>query len=401
MVTTRSLAPQRWVEWRNWPTWGTVLALYALSRVFSTVLLGTMYSVANSQGWTFASHRDNSTFFTFSGSWDTWFYRQIGLHGYPTELPTDAVGNVMPNAWAFLPVFPTVTRGVMNATGLDFYVAGVLVATLFGAAAAYVLFRLVESRVGATPALWAVALFSFGPLAFVLQVAYAESMFLFLLFCSLWAMVKQRYLLMIPFAVVAAFTRPGGLAVALALGIVFVVRYLNWRRRSEPFPWSARIRMIVAAAAISVAGLAWPVIASAVTAYPGAYLETELSWWTGFVGRQEFIPLTPWFLLTGKYLGVVGILLVFVVIGSFVWWLTRPGPRALGTDLVAYSASYGLYLVAVFLPQQSLFRLLMPLAPLLGDPTIAGSVRIRRTLLIGGMVLQPVAIVLLWFLGYP
>lgn len=379
------------------PPWGLVLLIWAASRLLTTTLLATLFAVATRFDWTFASYRSDPSFFTFSGSWDSSFYRQIALHGYPTELPTDAAGHVEPNAWAFLPVFPWLVRVVSALTGLDFYVAGTFVATAFGAGAALVLYRLLVPRVGNTSALWAVALFCFGPLSFVLQVAYAESLFLFLSFASLWMMLSSRYLLMIPFAVVAAFTRPGVLALSLALAILLLLRW----REPDRFAWRERFAIVAAGLAIAAAGLVWPLVAGAVTGVHDAYLATELSWWTGFVGRVEFVPLTPWFLMAFEYLGVAGIVLVLVLAAGFGWWLSRRALHPLRPEIVAYSASYGLYLVAVFLPQQSLFRLLLPLAPLLGDPAIARSRPVRRGLLAVSVALQPVAIVLLWFIGYP
>ena len=379
------------------PPWSLVLLIWAGSRLLTTTVLGTLFAVATRYDWTFASYRSNPSFFTFSGSWDSSFYRWIALHGYPSELSADAVGQVEPNAWAFLPVFPWLVHGVSALTDLDFYVAGTLVATVFGAGAALLLYRLLAPRVGRDSALWAVALFSFGPLSFILQVAYAESLFLFLVFASLGMMLSKRYLLMIPFAVVAAFTRPGVLALSLALALILVLR---WRERDR-FAWRERWAIVVAGLAIAAAGLAWPLVAGAVTGVPDAYLATELSWWTGFVGRVSFVPLTPWFLMAFEYLGVAGIVLVLLLAAGFGWWLSRRALHPLRPEIVAYSASYGLYLVAVFLPQQSLFRLLLPLAPLLGDPAIARSKPLRRGLLAGSIALQPVAIVLLWFVGYP
>ncbi|WP_233205762.1 hypothetical protein [Cryobacterium sp. Y82] len=379
------------------PPWGLVLVIWAASRLLTTTLLATLFAVAIRLDWNFASYRSDPTFFTFSGSWDSSFYRQIALHGYPTELPTDSAGNVEPNAWAFLPVFPWLVRGVSALTGLDFYVAGVLVATLFGALAALALYRLLAPRVGAHSALWAVALFCFGPLSFILQAAYAESLFLFCVFASLGLMMNRSYLWMIPVAVVAAFTRPGVLALSLALAIMLLLR---WSERDR-FPWRERRAIVTAGLVIAAAGLAWPLVAGAVTGVHDAYLATELSWWTGFVGRVSFVPLTPWFLMAGTYLGLAGIVLVLVLTAGFGWWLSRRALYPLRLEVVAYSASYGLYLVAVFLPQQSLFRLLLPLAPLLGDPAIARSKPLRRGLLAGSIALQPVAIVLLWFIGYP
>ncbi|MFF1635980.1 hypothetical protein [Leifsonia sp. NPDC058248] len=380
--------------------WIVVLGVYAASRVFTTTVMLTLYIAATAGDWHFASSRVDPTFFTFSGSWDSSYYRQIAEHGYP-HLPTDNTGNVVQNPWAFLPLFPLIARGLMFVTGLGFYPAGVIVAVVFGAAATLVLYRLVASRVGQTSGLWAAIFFSFGPLSFVLQIAYAESLFFFLMFAALWAMMSRHYWWVIPLGVAAALTRPGELALPLALGIVFVVRVVRQRRSVEPFPWRERVAMIVAGAVTALAGFAWPLIASAVTGVADAYLQTELSWWTGFVGQVSFVPLTPWFLFAWKFASVVGAVLVVCAIAAFAWLLSRPSIRALGTEVVAYSASYGLYLLAVFLPQESLFRLLMPLYPLAGAPALTLDRRARLIVLFSGIALQPVALFLLWYLGYP
>ena len=60
-----------------------------------------------------------------------------------------------------------------------------------------------------------------------------------------------------------------------------------------------------------------------------------------------------------------------------------------------------LYVAAVFLPQQSLFRILLPLTPMLGTPAIGDRAWLRRSLLGAGLVLQPVAVVLLWIFTAP
>ncbi len=379
------------------PGWVVVLLVYLASRLVSTAFLLTMFLVATAEGWRFASHRDDPSFFTFSGSWDSSFYRRIALEGYPRELPVDSAGNVLPNPWAFLPLYPWVARAVMAVTGLDFFAAGVIVSTIFGAVAAIVLYRLVLARGTQRSALWAVVLFCFGPVSFILQTAYAESLFLALVFGSLLALVSRRYALMIPLGVLAAFTRPGALALALALAVHLVVRMIG----RQGFRRGELATIVTAGLAIAAAGLAWPFIADAVTGHPGAYLETELSWWTGFVGRQHFAPLTPWFVMSGRYLGLGGIALVLAVVAGYAWWLSRRSLRSLGHEFPVWGASYGLYLLAVFLPQQSLFRMLLPLAPLLGDPALSAKRAVRGLLLSAAIALQAIAVVLLWFLGYP
>jgi len=396
-VAESSRASRRFLEARH-SDWTTPLLLWLASRAVSTVLLATVYLVATANGWPFASYRREPSFFTFSGSWDASFYRIIAEHGYPTTLPLDDAGHVAPNAWAFLPVFPALVRAVMPLTGGSFWVAGVLVSALAGAGACVLLYRLVLALGCSHRARWATALFAFAPTGFLLQVAYAESTFLLLLFGALLALVRRRYWLVAPLGLVAAFTKPGVLALAVALAVHLVVRWVQERRA---LPARDAVAIVVSGLVVAAAGLAWPVIASAVTGRPNAYLDTELSWWVGFVGRQHFAPLTPWFTMAGTWLGPLGIALVVVVLAGAVWFWWRRDVRALGVDVWAFTASYGLYLVAVFLPQQSLPRLLMPMAPLLGSDVFVRTRRRAVTWLTVGVCLQPVAIVLLWFLGYP
>ncbi|PZE81761.1 hypothetical protein DEI91_12380 [Curtobacterium sp. MCBD17_032] len=387
--------------------WTTPLLLWLASRVVSTVLLGTVYWLATANGWPFASYRRDPSFATFSGSWDASFYRTITEHGYPRELPTDDEGHVVPNPWAFLPLFPGVVRVLMALTGSSFWTAGLVVATLCGAGACVVLFRLVLAVADARRARWATAFFAFGATGFLLQVSYAEGMFLLLLFGGLLALVRRRYPIVALLGVLAAFTRPGVLALAVALAVHLVVRWVAARRAAggrpgaEAFPWRERAAVVVAGLVVAAAGLAWPVVATAVTGRPDAYLDTELSWWVGFVGRQHFAPLTPWFLMAGTWLGPAGIVLVVLVLAGAAWFLRRRDVRALGPEVSGFAVAYVAYLVAVFLPQQSLPRLLMPVAPLLAADTFTATRRRATGWLVAGVCLQAVAVVLLWFLGFP
>lgn len=387
------LPVQRWALDRPWVR---VLAVYAAARIHTTVLLGAMLAVGSALGLPFPGVRGQPTFFRFLDSWDGWFYRIIATQGYPTTLPRDSLGHVLPNAWAFLPVFPTLERGLTALTGLPVVVTGAVIATAAGAGASVVLERLLRDRIGEHRALWAVGLFAFGPLAFVLQVTYAESVFLLLLFAALLAIDRERYLVLLPLLVLAAFTRPGAVAVPAALALQLAVRW--WRTRRPP----PRIgRAAIAIVAGGGATLAWPVIVDHATGTPGAYLATELSWWTGWVGRPDFVPFTPWFLITSHWLGPAGVVLAVLLAIGAGFWLIRRSPKELGGTIRVSSAMYLLYLAAVFLPQVSLPRLLMPVAPLLGAGTFTGTAARRRGWGIAAIATQPVGIALLWFLGYP
>ncbi len=374
------------------PVTVVLLVGYLIARIVSTGFLALLWKAFPNAAWSTAYLHEGPDFLGFLSSWDTRWYEQIALHGYPTTLPVDGVGDVTFNNWAFYPVFPGIVRGVMSISGLGFDIASIVVAVIFGAAATIALYRVLLVRFQPTQALWGALFFAFGPMSFILQVGYAESTFLLFMFISLELMLRRRYLAMIPFAVIASFTHPGALALAAALGLQGLHRI--WRRHPiSPTEWFTG----VAAIAVTVAaGLGWPLIAAAVTGDSSAYFDTELAWWRVYFGRVTFIPFTPFFLFYGALLGVWGVIIVVVVLAAVVFWLTRRSTRAYGADLWTYTVSYIGYLVAVFLPTGSLIRQLLPLSPLLGHPGLSRTRRRRIITLAASIALQPVAIFVLW-----
>ncbi|WIB66998.1 hypothetical protein DEI93_13695 [Curtobacterium sp. MCBD17_035] len=391
--------------------WTAPLLLWVGSRAVSTVLLVGVLLVGAAAGHEPEGHGGAHGLLAFSGSWDAWWYQTVAVHGYPRSVPLDHHGHVEPNAWAFLPVFPAVVRVVMAVTGLSFWGAGVVVSLFSGAGGTVVLYRLVRAVAGSRRARRATALFVFGPLGFLLQVPYAEALSLLLVAGALLALVQRRYPLVAALGVVAAFTRPGALALSVAVAVHLVAievragrsrtRGLPARRWIHRVPWTTRLGLAATGIVVAVAGLAWPFIASAVTGRPDTYLDSELAWWTGYVGHVHFVPMTPWFMLAGRWLGNGGFVLVIAVIAAAVWLLVRRSTRALGPEVVGFVAAYGVYLVAVFLPQQSLVRLLMPAAPVLGTDLFVRTRRRTVVLAVVGVVLQAIAIVLIWYIGFP
>jgi len=390
-----------------------VVALYAVSRVFSTVLLGIGMLFVVAHGWHLPWLTETPSFeltprgwsphlpsFTdISAMWDSAHYDSIARHGYPRVLPRSADGTIAPNSWAFLPLYPLLVGAVQWALGTGFAGTGVVVSIVFGGAATVMLYLVVRDRVGQRSGWFAATLFAFGPLAFVLQLAYAESLFLFLFFSALYLMQRRRYGWLLVPAVLAAFARPGALALTLALAIVFVVRW--WRRAVDAFPVAERVRLAIAVLVTGLAGSAWPAIAWAATGVRNAYTATELSWRDGFLGHTDFKPFTAWFELGWRYLGVVGVLIMVAAVVLLALWVGRRGIRSLGVEILATCVSYALYLLAVFMPQQSVFRVAIPLAPLLGDRGIVDRPWLRRTLLAVAIAAQPVCVAVLWFYANP
>jgi hypothetical protein len=267
---------------------------------------------------------------------------------------------------------------------------------VFGATATLALHRMLLQHFPAQQAFWGAVFFAFGPFSFILQVGYAESMFLTFMFCALAAMVSRRYWVMIPFALVASFVHPGALALAAALGIQGIVRLA----RKQPITRHEWLSVGAAIFLITAAALFWPVLIAQVTGDPSGYFDTELGWWRDFIGRVIFVPFTPFFLFYGIIFGWLGVVVVVVTLAAIIFWLTRPSTRRLGVDIWTYSVSYMAYLLAVFLPTQSLLRMLLPLSPLLGHPGLSSSRRRRAITLAVSIASQPIAILLLWVV-YP
>lgn len=385
------------------PWWGAVLGIYGVSRVFSTLLLFVMYRIASANPGRWANGYVNQDpthgFFGFLNVWDARFYTNIAQHGYPTTLAMNASGVVEKNGWAFLPAFPWSVRILAQMTGWDTGGVAVGVATAFGALAALMLYRFLRLRLDELGALWGTTFFCFGAVGFVLEVGYAESMFLFFVFAGMWAMSSRRYVMLAWCGIAASFTKPGALALALALAIVVVQRYL---RDPDDFPRSERMQAVVAGVSIAAAGFAWPLIAAAATGHPGAYLQTELSWWHDVLGyTPSFVPLTPWFIMATHFFSWPGVILVLAIVGIFIWGMRKPSLRRLGPETRAWVTSYSLYLFAVFLPQESLPRLIMPLAPLVAVDSFTHRAMIRRLALFSGMALQVTCVVTMWLTGPP
>lgn len=400
-VADRRLSTALRVRYRLTPWWLKVLVVFVASRVVSTIILLSYAARQETNAWTGA----NPGYFDFATMWDGHWYYIIAVAGYPSELPVTEDGHVGESAWAFMPAFPAVVRLLMIVTGADFAVVAVIVAVGFALAAALMFHRLLRLVLPESTALFAVVLFCFAPLSPLLQVAYAESMQLFLLALALVLLMRRRYWIMIPVIAVMALTRPSGLAFALTMLLHVAWRW--WRRRDEPFPVGERVASISVGLFSAVMGVAWLLIAAAVTGSPTAYTDTELAWRSAYVGYGELVPFMPWLQAAGFWAPWFGMplpllltLLGLAVAGYFALLFTPP-VRRLGVDVRFWLFSYALYLLAVFFPQSSTFRLLMPLYPILGAVAQPRS-RIYRVLVVGLLIAGQVAWVHLgwWVDGY-
>ncbi len=394
-------SPSLRVRYRLTPWWVKVLAIFVASRVVSTIILLAFAAAQSANPWT----GPRPSYSAFAGIWDGTWYQFVARYGYPHTLPLDTSGHVAQNTWAFLPAYPYLVRTIMVGTGLTFNVAGVLVSVGFAAGAALIVYKLLVAQLGSSTALFSVVLFCVAPLSPIMQVDYAESMFLFFLAVALYFLLKRRYWMMLPFVAVMSFTRPGGLAFGLAMGLHVIYRWTQ--RAKDPFPLGERVAAVVATVASAALGYAWPAIAGWVTNVPDAYTATELSWRAPYVGFGGLIPFYPWVEGALWWLGRAGIsgtaipiILLVAAVALFAALLFSPPVKRIGVDLRIWVASWTLYLLAVFFPQSSVFRMFMPVFPLVGALAIPKSPSYRIALvllLIAGQVAWVYAA--FWFTG--
>lgn len=337
-----------------------LLGIVVASRLVSTGVLLWFASRQLENPWTAA----RPDLFEFSRIWDSHWYRIIAEVGYPAELPITDDGHIGENAWAFMPIYPTIVRLGMVITGLPFSYVSVAVSLLAFTAFIFLADRLFRGVVGDSAALWAVAIIAFSPVAPVYQVGYAESLGMVFLALALIGLRERRWRMVVLAIPLVALTRPLGAPLALALAILTIVRWRSGDRR--PLVWLT----VLAGAATAV----WPLAAWWVTNRPTAYVDTEFAWRRPYYGDNEshswgtgWWDSANWWFPDFAIPVLVAIALVVAVVAML------PATRRLGSPLIAWLVGYLGYLVVVLFPQSSIFRLLAPLWP------IAGAVSRSRT----------------------
>jgi hypothetical protein len=266
--------------------------------------------------------------------------------GYPRTLPSDSLGDPLPNTWAFFPAFPFAAGALSRATGLEFVFAALVVNVLAGAAAALLLAVLARRVGGDEVGWWAVALWTFWPAAFVLQVPYAEAIYLALAAGSLLALVAGRHLLAAMLIVAASFSR----GYVLALSAAALCRVMLDLRTSRRLTARTGILIIAAVAAPFL----WMAVAAVVTGRLDAYAATQQAWgfsfdpavalerWSrglGSIGRDGYVTAVVFTLLLAVVAAIAACrpfvpieLRVYTLVSvCFLLAIAQPGAVAFGS----------------------------------------------------------------------
>ncbi|MET0828941.1 MAG: hypothetical protein ABWY26_05420 [Microbacterium sp.] len=376
--------------WRALPVALRVGILYVAARVVTT---GFLFAASELSGIG-SRFGDGANPATLMLGWDAQWYWFLAEHGYPTDLPLTDSGDIAENQWAFMPIYAFLAKALGLLLG-SWGAGAVVVSLVAGYLACLVLYRIVRMRTTQDAALWAAVFFACAPLAALFQVGYAESLFLLWLFLSLWLVMRRRLAWLYLLIPLMGYTRPGVLSFALFLALFGIWRWAS--RRREPLAGVEVVHIVALGLLAAVVGFSWQLIAGFVTGDAGAYLATELAWRRNWLGPTDaaFLPFDGfaqgaafWFESWG-----LGAVTGYIVLAASVLALTglllfEPHVKRMGVEVRLWSASYLVYLLAVFFPQSSIFRLLVPLSPLWGAAAMPRSVWWRVGVLVACLLGQ-------------
>ncbi len=341
------------------------LIVYAATRVVSTTVLAAAWArQVPYDPWTGGD--GEVSFLDMSVLWDGSWYRIAAEQGYPAELPLDEHGRVRQNSWAFYPAFPALARMLMVVPGVEFPLAGTVVALIAGAGAAVLMVRLFARFTPVPVALAAMAVWGLQPAAPSLQVAYSESLAMLVLVAVLTALIDRRWWLVAILALVLGVTRPIAVPLAMVVGIAFLREAWTWWQR-EPRDLVRLGPPLAATAVTGLSGLIWPTVAGLATGVPTAYTETMAAWRAG----HEIVPLRPWIDNTAWLLfrdtanpRLYAVLAVLALVAFLIVAAAGPWARRLPMELRVWIVAYPAYLLVVLDVGTSLIRYAVPLFPL-------------------------------------
>jgi hypothetical protein len=286
-------------------------------------------------------------------NWDGQWYELIATSGYPHELPRAWDGTVDMNPWAFYPVFPMSSRGIMSVTGLPFDVVGPLWAMVVGALAVVLLFRLVDEAVGRWEACVVVVATSSYVAAPIFQAAYTESFALLIVVLVMMALRARRYAWAAVALVALALTRNIVIAMAPVVLAHGIVAYRD--RFRIRFPRGRQI--VVAGLALLAVALTWlwPLIVGASTGIPDAYNQTMAAWRI----QATQIKIAFWWNFLYVNYGLLGQALGAAFVIFFAWFMVTPRAWRWGPEIWAWAGAYPAYIVLVTTTGPSRLRYLL------------------------------------------
>ena len=347
-----------------------LLLVYAATRVLAFVAMwvaATWFQTPAGVG-----HLDPSVADILSG-WDSIWYERIAKSGYPVPLPADPdTGLLTYSAWAFYPAFPLLVRGLMFA-GLSFAVAAVALNLVLGAVCTVLVWRCFNFALHASPqparerlALVTGALWCLYPATGILVMPYTEALAGVLIAGSLLLLMRRQYAWVAVLAIVLGLTRAAAPAIACAAVAHLVLRWREDRSAGGPPLRGQRISAALMLVATGVSSIAWPVVVGFISGLPRAFFDVQAAWGQ----NPESGPFVLWLAWAWDARGVVGVLVLLALVGTYITLVLGRHGAWLAMELRVWALAYPLYLLAVVRPITSMWRFLLldfPIAALVAS----------------------------------
>ena len=357
----------------------------------------------------------DSSLWSYLNWWDSYWYYRLAQEGYPSVLPDNVLypGTVGESTWAFMPVFPSIVSWLSSVSGIAYFPLAVICSLIFSALMACAMYKVFRMSLHASAqrgyleltergthriALIAVLLYGLYAASPIFNTGYSEALTVLLIVLVAWCLMAERYVLLLPIALLAALTRPVGVPIGAWVGIWWLIGTVKDMRADErglsvaSFGVSLKHRWVQLVSALLVCAFAFihPLHAALKTGRADAYLATELAWsgrnvsdghhyivqWGQGLRKSIARPVPE-----ALYLAIA--LLGFAL---FFWWLSRRAVRSqLHPVLLTWCWCYAAYLLIFWYPQSSTIRILLPLFPL--ALVLALALRKSRLLLWGTIIL--------------
>jgi len=375
------------------------LAIFTLTRLYGFVVIAVaarhqvaLPSPDHPGIYQFTAHPVSPGYLGLITNWDGQWYERIATNGYHLPAPGDLDAKDALNAFAFLPLFPTVVGALMALTGLSFGVSATVLNLLAGGAAMVLMFALVERSAGRFAAATTVLFTCSFVAAPLFQAAYSESISLLLVCAILLLLAQRRYSWAVLAVILLSLTR---LVIPPLAIVVMVHAFVRFRRRAEdPVARGEAVGMavlgLVSAASVSL----WSTITSAITS--GAR-DTGAN--RGSVSNAVIVGRFGWFTNAFEHVGWIGVIGLALLVVLFVVVAVSRLTRTWGTEVRTWFAIYPIFLLFVAGVHTGMLRYLLlafPLALLMVGSPEPGAIPRKRAALVATICVISLALQAPW-----
>jgi hypothetical protein len=211
-------------------------------------------------------------------AWDGGWYLAVAKHGY-LGVPSDMLDmyghHRAATAMVFFPGYPLMVRLMAVVCDHNYLVAGVIVSTVAGVAAAYGVARLARRyTTSRRVAMVMVVLFAAAPMSIVYSMAYPEALLCAFTAWALVGLTERKWWLTGAAAAAAGYVSPMGAPVVATVMAVALIDIVKGRAR-----WPAVATLMMAPAGI-LGYILW--VANQTGRGDGYFLLQRLGWGSGF-----------------------------------------------------------------------------------------------------------------------